>query len=225
MPSLPTASYSGKTQSVKQLAWLSFTDQALQKSLLHRSRVKKTHYECGDLVYIYRERRPAKGKKAVKMWLGPCTVIGAEGQNLWVSRGGRCLLCAPEHMRPAEPEELGELLKVKASLDNTQELLDGKGVQDWAFETEEPEDREGGEDMEQDDVFDELLREYRPDAEEDDEGVTQMENMDWEGVALDKRRKLLDDVPLQIKKARVERSVLFGKTTRTEDTREKQLDT
>ena len=55
--------------------------------------------------------------------------------------------------------------------------------------------------------------------------VTQMENVDWEGVAYDKRKKLLDDVPLQIKKACVERSVLFGKTTRTEDTREKQLDT
>ena len=229
MGALSTDSKLQRQNAIRQAARMAFlqvqTDQALQKSLLHRSRVKKTHYECGDLVYIYRERKPAKGKRAVKMWLGPCTVIGAEGQNVWVSRGGRCLLCAPEHMRPAEPEELGELLKVKASLDNIQELLDGKGIEDWAFETEEPEDTAAPGDMEQDDVIDELLRDYQPGEGEGEMEVTQMENVDWEGVAYDKRKKLLDDVPLQIKKACVERSVLFGKTPRTEDTREKQLDT
>ncbi|CAE7361444.1 GIP [Symbiodinium sp. KB8] len=204
LSALSTDSKLQRQNALRQAARVAFlqvqTDQALQRSLLHRSRVKKTHYECGDLVYVYRERKPTKGKKAIKMWLGPCTVIGAEGQNLWVSRGRRCLLCAPEHMRPAEPEELGELLKVKASLDNIQELLDGKGVQDWAFEAAEADEQ--------------------PDQEE----AIQMDNMDWDSVVLERRRKLLDDVPWQFKKARVEHSVLFGKVARTEDTREKQLD-
>ena len=161
LSALSTDSKLQRQNALRQAARVAFlqvqTDQALQRSLLHRSRVKKTHYECGDLVYVYRERKPTKGKKAIKMWLGPCTVIGAEGQNLWVSRGRRCLLCAPEHMRPAEPEELGELLKVKASLDNIQELLDGKGVQDWAFEAAEADEQPDQEDGEPDDEIDELI--------------------------------------------------------------------
>ena len=209
LSALSTDSKLQRQNAIRQAARVAFiqvqTDQALQRSLLHRSRVKKTHYEYGDLVYVYRERKPTKGKKAIKMWLGPCTVIGAEGQNLWVSRGGRCLLCAPEHMRPAEPEELGELLKVKASLDNIQELLDGKGVQDWAFETAEGDEQPDREDEEPTDEIDELMRDYQPGSGDQAEETIQMDNMDWDSVVLERRRKLLDDVPLQFKKARVAR--------------------
>ena len=46
------------------------------------------------------------------MWLGPGTVIGYEGVNAWVTRGGRCVLCAPEHLRLATPEELGQAFSI-----------------------------------------------------------------------------------------------------------------
>ena len=32
------------------------TDESLQRGMMHRSRVRKTHYMPGDLVYIYREK-------------------------------------------------------------------------------------------------------------------------------------------------------------------------
>ena len=98
MSHLTTDARMQRMNAVRQAARIAFlkvqTDQAMQRALLHRSRVKKTHYEPGDLVFIFREKRPEKGKKPVKMWIGPCTVVGSEGQNLWVSKGGCCLLCA-----------------------------------------------------------------------------------------------------------------------------------
>ena len=51
-----------------------------------------------------------------------------------------------------------------------------------------------------------------------------MDNMDWHSVAVEGRRKLSGDAPFQLNKARIERSVLFGKVARTGDTWEKQLD-
>jgi len=57
-------------------------------------------------------------------WLGPCTVIGPEGQNYWVARGGRCLLAAGEHLRPAEHEEVSEALRIKAALLQLKECAD-----------------------------------------------------------------------------------------------------
>ena len=145
---------------------------AVRRGLLHQARVKKQHNDAGDLVFIFRESRPARGKKAVKQWLGPCTVV-PEGQNLWVSKGGRCLLCAPEHVRPAEAEELGELLRVKASLKDIEEILLEKGGPSVAY-APDGEVEDNGEK----DVYDELF----DDIAEDDEGagdVVEMDNMDW----------------------------------------------
>ena len=89
-----------RQNAIRQAARVAFlrvqTDAALQRSLLHQSRVRKTHYEAGDLVYVFREKKAAKGSKAIRQWLGPWSVIGSEGQNFWVSRGGKCLLCAPD---------------------------------------------------------------------------------------------------------------------------------
>ena len=38
--------------------------------------------------------------------MGPAVVIGKQDPNYWLARGGRCLLAAPEHLRPADPEEV-----------------------------------------------------------------------------------------------------------------------
>ena len=127
-----------RQNAIRQAARIAFmwvqTDQAMQRALLHRSRVKP-----GDLVFIFRQKKPERDKKAVKMWVGPCTVIGNEGQNLWVSKGGRCLLCAPEHLRPAEAEEISELLRVRAAMDDVQAIIDEDKALRAAFAPEDEE--------------------------------------------------------------------------------------
>ena len=74
----------------------------MQSNELHKARVEQTPFEPGELVYVHRLRRPGKGKKPQAHWIGPATVIGREGSNYWLARGGRCLLAAPEHVRAAK---------------------------------------------------------------------------------------------------------------------------
>lgn len=87
--------------------------QSLRKALSHRSRVKPRDYKPGDMVYIY--RADPSGKKHKAKWIGPATIIGAEGSNYWAARGGRCLLAAREHLRPAEHEEVSLALRGHSS--------------------------------------------------------------------------------------------------------------
>ncbi|CAE7462138.1 GIP [Symbiodinium sp. CCMP2456] len=234
-----------RMNAVRQAARVAFiqvqTSQSVQRALLHRSRVKKTHYEPGDLVFIYREKRPEKHKKPVRMWIGPCTVVGAEGQNLWVSKGGRCLLCAPEHLRPAEAEEISELLRVRASMDDVQAIIDEDKSLKVAFAPEEgPDEQLLAEETDDEEVLKELLGTEPSTLEE---SMIELENMDWDNV-VDRRRKCLDDLPHQVKennkKARTDeaspeddtqgrikgwaREVNFGKVAATQASREKQLE-
>eukprot|EP00435_Cladocopium_sp_Y103_P029489 s394_g7.t1 len=71
-------------------------------------------YQPGDLVYIYRD--DPSNKKTKAKWIGPATIIGAEGSNYWAARGGRCLLAAAEHLRPADHEEVSLTLRIKAAI-------------------------------------------------------------------------------------------------------------
>ena len=96
---------------------------ALQKALHHRARVYPRSFKPGDMVYVYREVK-TKGKRASSKWLGPATVIGPEGSNYWVARGGRCLLAAGEHLRAAEHEEVSEALRIKAALHEIKSVMD-----------------------------------------------------------------------------------------------------
>ena len=107
---------------------------------------------------------------------------------------------------------------------------DGKNLRAYQYE-------DFNEDKEVDDI-DELMIDYEPGGE-DQSGVGEFDNMDWEQIDA-RRRKCLDDVPQQIKKARKDapatfapilatsrsepNQVMFGKIARTEGTREKQLD-
>lgn len=92
------------------------TKDALQRAVQHKTRVEKTEYAAGELVYIFRELRQRKGKKSGSTWIGPGTIIGREGHNYWVARGGRCLLAAPEHLRTAHHEEISEMIRLKTSI-------------------------------------------------------------------------------------------------------------
>ena len=91
-------------------------EASTKRALLGRSRVIPQEYEPGDYVYIFRVDRisgKARHRQNVGEWIGPGMVIGKEGTSYWVSRGGRCLLCAGEHLRPAESEELGGAFQSK----------------------------------------------------------------------------------------------------------------
>ena len=95
-------------------------DAKLRRALLQRSRVSGPDLEVGDFVYFYRK---AKNQKFWR-WLGPATVIGHEGTNLWLSRGGRCHLVAPEHVRRATSEEIGESFTLKSTQEDLEKLLE-----------------------------------------------------------------------------------------------------
>ena len=132
------------------------TVDALQKALQHRSRVQPRTFKPGDMVYVYREVK-TKGKRPSSKWLGPATVIGPEGSNFWVARGGRCLLAAGEHLRPAEHEEVSEALRIKAALHEIKKVMDNEfegavdedaiadaEVEDETMFAAEPDEDDGG---------------------------------------------------------------------------------
>ena len=71
------------------------TDDRVRRALAGRARVQAP--DIGERVFFYRLAR--NNKRGT--WQGPGVVIGREQENIWVSRGGRCLLCALEHVRLA----------------------------------------------------------------------------------------------------------------------------
>ena len=111
-----------RRHSIRQAAREAFiqsqADDAVKRALLGRPRADKEHFEPGDYVYIFRVDRIkgiANSRQNVGQWIGPGVVIGKEGTSSYgVSRGGRCLLCAKEHMRSAETGELGGLFQARS---------------------------------------------------------------------------------------------------------------
>ena len=63
--------------------------------------------------------------------------MGKEGQNYWVSRGGRCRLTAPEHLRPSGPDETGEFLAMNEVKRELEQLLGRDFDGEEAYGTEE----------------------------------------------------------------------------------------
>ena len=92
-------------------------------------------------MFYFRKTKNAKRG----LWVGPGTVIGEEGSNLWVTRGGRCILCAPEHVRLATSEELGEAFSLRATRDDLDRLLHADQEDENIFDEDgEPIDDGGG---------------------------------------------------------------------------------
>ena len=131
LSSLDAASAQGKfgrLQTIKNGAKAAFfqvqTKEAYQRAVNHKTRVKPEELQVGDLAYLYREMKQGKAKKPSASWTGPATVIGREGQNFWLARGGRCYLAAPEHLRPASPEEVSETLRLKMAMKEVKKLIE-----------------------------------------------------------------------------------------------------
>ena len=130
-------------------------DSRLRKALLQRARTTSRQLEVGESVHFWHQRKDRRRGQ----WEGPGVIVGTEGNNYWISRGGRCRLKAPEHVRPSSPEEIGEYFVVKELKREVEKLLEGNPDDPEVFEDNE-DDADGDEDFE-----DMLL-----DPNEDDEG-------------------------------------------------------
>ncbi|CAE7025469.1 GIP, partial [Symbiodinium sp. CCMP2456] len=105
------------------------TDERVRRALAGRARVEARTPETGERVFYYRKTK--NNKKGT--WVGPGTIIGQEGANLWVTRGGRCVLCAPEHVRLATAEELGQAFSLHVAQQDLDKLLNADSEQDDMF--------------------------------------------------------------------------------------------
>ena len=94
-------------------------DDRLRRGLLQRARVAKATYEIGDPVHFWNQPKDRRRPH----WTGPAVVVGKQGNSYWISRGGRCRLTAPEHLRSSGPEEIGEYLTMKGVKTEVEKLL------------------------------------------------------------------------------------------------------
>ena len=84
-------------------------EDKIRRGSVQRARVRPGELKDGSMVLFWRKDK--NNKKGA--WRGPGVVIGKQHENYWVSRGGRCYLCAPEHLRLAFAEELGGLFTLR----------------------------------------------------------------------------------------------------------------
>ena len=64
------------------------TSQKLRRAWLGRSHAtpEAMHLPPGTVVYMHRKVKPRKGAKLPLLqgeWLGPATIVGHEGSNVW----------------------------------------------------------------------------------------------------------------------------------------------
>ena len=67
-------------------------------------------------------------------------MLGREGVNLWITRAGRCVLCAPEHVRLATAEELGQAFSMRVAQEDLDRLLNADSDEPGVFDDEEDEE-------------------------------------------------------------------------------------
>ena len=120
-------------QSAREAFLKSQAEAATKRALLGRPRTRM-NYEPGDYVYIFRVNKTAGGRarhrQSVGEWIGPGVVVAEDGASYWVSRGGRCLLCAMEHLRPAESEEVGAAFQSRILKDDLAKLVQNMEIED-----------------------------------------------------------------------------------------------
>ena len=105
--------------------------------------------------------------------------MGKEGQNYWVSRGGRCRLTAPEHLRPSGPDETGEFLALNGVKRELEQLLDKDFDGEDAYDGEE---ENNVEDL--DDIGSLYSPSVNPDDDRDKELFGDHDILDEEGDAI-----------------------------------------
>ena len=186
------------------------TDDRVRRALQGRARVQAREPNVGDRVFFYRKAKNSKRG----WWRGPATVIGKEANNIWVSRAGRCLLCAPEHVRLATNQELGHMFALRASKDDLDKLLNA----DYDDKATYAEDIEEHEDENQDQVLDmEEVAMENEDMEVDGKGVRRPNEIPAQAVTKRFRKK----GPAAMEEAK---EVMILKRAKTERSRAKQLE-
>ncbi|CAE7541147.1 RE2 [Symbiodinium sp. CCMP2592] len=118
------------------------TDGRLRKALLQRTRVSSRPLDVGESVHLW--HKPKNRRRGC--WTGPAVIVGKEGGNYWLSKGGRCRLTSAEHIRPTTAEEVGALLAMKGTQREVERLLDHDPDADEVYQD--------GDDM---DYLDEIL--------------------------------------------------------------------
>ncbi|CAE7551345.1 GIP, partial [Symbiodinium necroappetens] len=189
------------------------SDERVRRALSGRTRVISRAPECGERVFYFRKTK--NNKRGI--WMGPGTVIGFEGVNAWVTRGGRCVLCSPEHLRLATPEELGQAFSLRAAREDLDRLLNAEDDEE-IFEDENAE--AGG------------IGDVDFDAEDDPDGDVAMAEMDHGEPPEDRRgvrRGPQEAPPLVLKRQRRKghqdaQAVLMMKRAKTKRSREKALE-
>lgn len=76
----------------------------LLRTLEHRSRNVAIPKQ-GDLVFFWRDKRARRKQNPASSWVGPGLVVGHQGDNCWITCGGRCYLVASEHVRNVVGDE------------------------------------------------------------------------------------------------------------------------
>ena len=113
-----------RREAIRNAARIAFyqvrTEDKVRRGMSQKTRVKPRDLENGSMVLFW--RKPANKKNG--LWKGPGTIIGRQEDNYWVSHGGRCYLCAPEHLRRALPEEVGGLFALRATKDDLLRLVE-----------------------------------------------------------------------------------------------------
>ena len=156
-----------RTLAIKQAAMEAFIKQTaneeIQRAVHAWNRVSKT-FLPGDIVYVYRKPLPRRGGGAVTTrpcWVGPGTMILAEGRNTWISMRGELWKTAMEQVRSATPEEEDALGMLREEFHELRETMKRqhskrayKDISTWEWppeeEVEEPprarvaENEEGG---------------------------------------------------------------------------------
>ncbi|CAE7286267.1 RE2 [Symbiodinium sp. CCMP2456] len=146
-------------------------DSRLRKALLQRARTTSRKLDVGETVHFWHQRKDRRRGQ----WEGPGIIVGTEGGNYWISKGGRCRLKAPEHVRPSSPEEVGEYFVMKGTKREIEKLLEGDPDDPATFddggEELEDEEHEGMDlDGDEDDGYGVGEIELGPDPEDEETG-------------------------------------------------------
>ena len=123
-----------RRESIRSSAKAAFlrvrAEDKIRRGTLQRARVRPRDLPNGEMALFWRKDK--NNKKGA--WRGPGVVIGRQHENYWIARGGRCFLCAPEHVRQASPEELGGLFALRATREDLQRLIERDHDEEDIFE-------------------------------------------------------------------------------------------